>query len=270
MLAAGALALLLALGAATASGLTRRAATVTSPGDSAASNPTALATCSKGQQVLFGGVRSDTSNDGLSILKLNRVGGPRNWATSDFNYGPAFELSAVAYCGEGYDDLKVRKKSVLVEAVNASTDPPTEVTSKCRKGERIAFGGVNAQFVVDNADIYLSESARAGKRGWRVAALNFGADARLTAFAYCSRSAPKAKPVSSTLTLPGSVQGLVHANCPQGSRVAYGGFRADVTPANAFVLLRTLLLRHTRTWEVEAYNTNNSNPGDLTAIAYCV
>jgi hypothetical protein len=151
---------------------------------------------------------------------------------------------------------------------NDDEAPPTLVTAKCKRGERFAFGGFAYQ-AGEDVDPYLSDLRRAGKRRWVVGAFNFEGSPELTAIAYCSKHAPKTSTKSKTVTVPGDGEEVLRAKCGRNKRLRFGGYSADVTYNDAFVMLHGLARTSSRTWQVSARNDNLTSPGELTAYAYC-
>jgi hypothetical protein len=117
-------------------------------------------------------------------------------------------------------------------------------------------------------DAYLSKLRRKGKRGWQVGAFNFTGEAPLTAIAYCSKHAPRTTTVEETVNVESDGRGRVKAKCEGGERLAFGGYKADVTHSRAFILLRGSERTSARAWQVSARN-GNQGAGDLTAFANC-
>jgi hypothetical protein len=101
-----------------------------------------------------------------------------------------------------------------------------------------------------------------------VGAFNFTGEAPLTAIAYCSEHVPRTTAVEEKVTVESDGRGRVKAKCENGERLAFGGFKADVTQSRAFILLRGLERTSARAWQVNALN-GNQGAGELTAFAYC-
>jgi hypothetical protein len=226
----------------------------------------AKAKCPKGKRVVLGGFDFplDLADPTATHLKLD---GKRGWRAGIVNFAnDPTTLTSIAYCGK-LKGLKTRKETVTLP--DAGTDElPTTVAAKCRRGERLAFGGFNYGITEEN-NAYLSELRKVGKRGWQVGALNFADTAELTAIAYCSKHAPKTRTVSEIVTVEGNSEERLVAKCGKGKRLAFGGYSADVTTNDAFVLLHGLARTSAREWQVSARNDNASDAGNLTAYAYC-
>jgi hypothetical protein len=101
-----------------------------------------------------------------------------------------------------------------------------------------------------------------------VGAFNFTGEAPLTAIAYCSMHAPRTTTVEETVNVDPDGRGRVKATCAGGERLAFGGYKADVTHSRAFILLRGSEHTSARAWRVSARN-GSQGAGDLTAFAYC-
>jgi hypothetical protein len=239
----------------------------TGPGGTAS----ATARCPRGKRVVLGGLDVPLSVEDVTITHLKRAPG-RGWRAGAVNYDADEEatLMSIAYCGS-LKDIRARERTVKVPEQGQGERPVT-VTAQCRRGERLAFGG----FDYDQGpqpgqtnDTYLSELRRKGKRGWQVGAFNFTGEAPLTAIAYCSHHAPRTTTVEEGVNVDPSGRGRVQAKCEGGERLAFGGYKADVTHSRAFILLRSLKRTSGRAWQVSARNTNTQGAGDLTAFAYC-
>jgi hypothetical protein len=116
---------------------------------------------------------------------------------------------------------------------------------------------------------------RTTQRDWKVSGLNLGsksnAAGKLTAIAYCGKTA-KTTERSKTVTIPSSgTPGSVTTKCHRGEKLAFGGFNSEVTQSDAFILIDGLERASSRLWAANAINegTGSSAPGDLTAFAYC-
>lgn len=261
---------LLAIAALQADGrLITKTKTVTVPGDVGPdlAVASAKAKCPKGKRVVLGGFDVPIDYPDTTMTHL-RTAGKRGWRAGIVNYGTpeTTTLTSVAYCG-GLQGVKTRKKAVALPEADTDEAPGT-VTAKCHRGERLAFGGFDYDVTEDN-NAYLSELRKKGKRGWRVGALNFDGTAELTAIAYCSKHAPKTKTVSNVVTVDGGGEERLTAKCGASKRLAFGGYSADVTTNDPFVLLHGLRRTSARKWEVSARNDNGVSPGNLTAYAYC-
>jgi len=238
----------------------------TGPGGTAS----AKARCPRGKRVVLGGLDVPLSVEDVTITHLKLASG-RGWRAGAVNYDADEEasLTSIAYCGR-LKGIEARERTVKIPE-QGSGERPVTVTAQCRRGERLAFGGFDydqgAQPGVSN-DAYLSELRRMGKRGWQVGAFNFTGEAPLTAIAYCSTHAPRTTTVEETVNVDPDGRGRVKAKCDGGERLAFGGYKADVTHSRAFILLRSLERTSAGAWQVSARN-GNQGAGDLTAFAYC-
>jgi hypothetical protein len=200
----------------------------------------------------------------VSVSQFNREG-KRRWVAGVQNTSSDdIPLTSIAYCAK-LKGVKARSETVTVPTYTGS-DELTTVTAKCRRKERLAFGGVEQ---ATDGNLILDEARRSGKRGWLVGALNFDVPAPLTAIAYCSKQAPKTSTVSETVEVEGDGTELLTASCGRGERLAFGGYSGEATGNFAFLLLHGLSRESTRTWQVSAHNDNPVSAGELTAYAYC-
>jgi hypothetical protein len=243
--------------------IAERTATVTVPPQSF--DASAEARCPKGKRVVLGGF--DLAGDDTYVTHLKRDG-KRRWLAGAKNYDAdeTGTLASTAYCAK-LKGVKARTETVTVPT-QGTGDSPVTVEAKCRRKERLAFGGFDIATTADN-DAYLSDLRRIGKRGWLVGALNLSGSAPLTAIAYCSKDAPKTSTESETVTLAPSEAAELTARCGRGTRLAFGGFSADVINDAAFVIPQALARTGGRTWQVTARNDHPVVAGDLTAYAYC-
>ncbi|HXF00561.1 MAG TPA: hypothetical protein VN458_09465 [Solirubrobacterales bacterium] len=239
----------------------------TGPGGTAS----AKARCPEGKRVVLGGFEvSLRADDGYSThLKLD---GRRGWRAGAVNYDADERptLTSIAYCSR-LRGIKAREHTVRIPK-QGPTDSPVTVTARCHPGEQLAFGGFDYdQGAVpgESSDAYVSELRRTGKHGWRVGAFNFAHSAPVTAIAYCSKHAPRTTTEKKTVTVESNDVARVKAKCGRDKRVAFGGYRADVTFNDAFVSLHGLERTSARVWKVSAFNTNGTDAGQLTAYAYC-
>jgi hypothetical protein len=243
--------------------LTERTATATVPPDSL--DTSADARCPKGKRVVLGGF--DVAGDDTYVTHLKREG-KRHWLAGAKNYDgdETGTVAATAYCAK-LKGIKVRTETVSVPAQGIG-DAPVTVEAKCRRKERLAFGGFDITTTDDN-DAYLSDLRRIGKRGGLVGAFNFDSTAPLTAIAYCSKDAPKASTESETVTLAPSEDTQLTARCGRGERLAFGGFSGEVSVSDGFVVLKGLARTGGRGWRVTAREESSNFAGDLSAYAYC-
>jgi hypothetical protein len=99
------------------------------------------------------------------------------------------------------------------------------VTAKCKQGTKAVSGGFDSDIDEDDPDTaaiaaYMSRAE--GRRKWTSAGLNFLDPGELTSFAYCRDQ--KIKRRSEEETLGGSETETLTARCPNGTKVASGGF----------------------------------------------
>ena len=92
---------------------------------------------------------------------------------------------------------------------------------------------------------------------------------KVTAFAYCG-SGQLAGKAAAWKTLPPGSRSSVAAQCPKGTSVAAGGFRADIAPSGhgAAVYVDGLERVSARRWRASGIN-DGSAAGKLEARAYC-
>ena len=239
----------------------------TGPGGTAS----ATARCPEGKQVVLGGFKVPLGADDVFSTRL-KLAGERGWRAGAVNYDAdeTSRLTSIAYCSR-LKGLKTRERTVTIPKLGPN-DPPATVAAECGGGERLAFGGFDYdQGAVpgDTNDAYLSEMRRTGKRAWQVGAFNFAGKARLTAIAYCSKNAPATTAAQKTVTLGPSGKARLEVRCTRDERLKFGGYKADVTNSDAFVILHGLERTSARVLRVSALNANSQDPGDLTAYAYC-
>jgi hypothetical protein len=257
-------------------GLVKRTKTVDISG---VSKGHATAKCPKGRSVAVGGFKNTMAPGGnpeALLTGLQLAGRGRSWKDTGTNdRASTAQATSIAYCGRRRH-LAEREKTVTVPAATLPTSKPTNATAKCPKGKRVALGGIAASFspsFAPNAPaIWVSGMRRTTQRAWRVSGLNLGdGDGNLTSVVYCGK-APRTTERSRTVTIPSeNTPGSVTAKCHRGEKLAFGGFEADVTEDDEFVLINGLRRTSGRKWKANANNehTGSSAPGDLTALAYC-
>jgi hypothetical protein len=244
--------------------IAERTETVSAPPNDA--ETTVEARCPKGKRVALGGLAVPPGTDFLTPTELVREG-KRKWSAGVRNFGSDdARLTSIAYCGK-LKGIKARTETVQIPPLGEG-DAPVAAEAKCKRGERLAFGGFDYEVSADN-QAYVSQLSRAGKRGWVAAAFNFDDTAPLTAIAYCSKQAAKTTTHHKTVSVGGDEPGKATARCGRGEQLAFGGYRAEVHFIGAFVLLRGLARASARSWKVDAFNGNEVSAGDLTAFAYC-
>jgi hypothetical protein len=246
---------------------------------SALSKGHATAKCPQGKSVALGGFKNTMApgeNPEALLSGLQLAGRGRSWKDTGTNdSSTTAQATSIAYCGH-QRQLTKRTKSVTVPPGVDSTTKPTNATAKCPKGKRVALGGIAASFNPifgpTAPQIYVSGMKRTTQRAWKASGINLGeANGTLTSIAYCGK-APRTTERSKTVTIPSeSTPGSVTAKCHRGGKLAFGGFEADVNVDNEFVLINGLRRTSSRKWKANANNehTGSSQPGELTALAYC-
>jgi hypothetical protein len=242
----------------------------------------AAAKCPKGMAVVMGGFHNTLApdeNPEALLTGLHRSLSGRIWTDSATNdASEAANATSIAYCGRKRT-LDPVTNTVGVPSATGPSTLPTSVTAKCPRGQRVALGGVSTSidpvFSLSSDAVYLSQMRRTSKRSWKVSGLNLGGNtstAPLTAVAYCGK-APGATERSKTVSiLNHGNRGSATAKCHRGEKLAFGGFKADVTETDEFVLLNGLVRTSKRKWRAQAVNANTDTedrPGNLTAFAYC-
>jgi hypothetical protein len=147
-----------------------------------------------------------------------------------------------------------------------------DVTAKCKKGTKAVSGGFASENdPAGSGEAILPYMSRAeGGRKWTSAGVGISAvSGDLTSFAYCRDQ--KIKRRSDEETLSGGETDTVTATCPQGTKVASGGFDNPdfVLNGTDIVIFPTESLKTgKREWTVSATNLTG-NPGELMGQVNC-
>ena len=199
---------------------------------------------------------------------LGLTGNGRRMVATALSYSPTTDrVTSIAHCAQA-PELEVRKRSKSVGALGPGDEPAT-VRVSCRRGENLVYGGFAVRNAGGNFDAYPSESRRVGPRTWQAGTFNFLEEAKLIAYAFCSERAVRASMSKREVPVDGNAIRSARATCDGRKELAYGGWKADVTYSDAFVLMRAMRVRGGDAWKVRAKNDNASNAGALTSFAYC-
>lgn len=171
--------------------------------------------------------------------------------------------------------------SRIVTRTDTVTIPPKAkraATAMCPKGKSVVMGGFRNEIGAgDSPEVEPIGLTRPSKRAWKDSATDVFAPAGdATSIAYCGR-APRLTERRKTITLPAAKPASnqpagVTAKCPRGTRVAFGGFKADFDPHfglhTGAIWISSLRRGSNRTWTASGINLGNG-AGDLTSVAYC-
>jgi hypothetical protein len=150
-------------------------------------------------------------------------------------------------------------------------------TATCPKGKSVAMGGFRNEIATDDSpEVQPIGLTRPSKRTWKDSATNVFAPAGdATSIAYCGRSRKLTERTRTTVVpaaKPSTQPKSVTAKCPRGTRVAFGGFKADFDPNfgpnTGAIWISALRRGSNRTWRASGLNLGN-DAGKLTAVAYC-
>jgi hypothetical protein len=144
-----------------------------------------------------------------------------------------------------------------------------DVTAKCKKGTKAVSGGFDTDIDLSGpTPVILPYMSRAeGGRKWTSAGFNSGQPGELTSFAYCRDQ--KVKRSSDEETLSGGETETMTARCPQGTKVASGGFdNPDFGPSGSAILPGVSKKTGKREWTVSGTNLAGDS-GDLVAQVNC-
>jgi hypothetical protein len=143
------------------------------------------------------------------------------------------------------------------------------VTARCPRGQFLVGGGFQRTNFRSDGGNYITESKAAGQRAWTTTGSAYGSgQGELTAIAYCARmKRPILTEVASSPAPVGAGQStsVTTAPCPNGKRLAYGGFSAQ--GKNTF--FADGFFNPNNTWTVSNYGFFGASPG-LTAYGYCL
>lgn len=228
----------------------------------------AAARCPGGMHPVLGEIKVTTEGTTPQAHALGLTGKGRKMVATALSYSATTDkVTSIAHCDDA-PALEIRKRSKTVGELQPDDDAAT-VKASCRSGENLVYGGFAVRNAGGDFDAYPSESRRLGSRSWQAGTFNFLEEAKLIAYAFCSNRAPRASSSKRTVTIGGGARGSARAKCDRREELAYGGWKADVTYQDAFVLMRAMRVRGGDSWKVKAKNDNGSNAGSLTAFAYC-
>ena len=171
--------------------------------------------------------------------------------------------------------------SRLVTRTDTVTIPPKAkgaATAMCPKGKSVVMGGFRNEIGAgDSPEVEPIGLTRPSKRAWKDSATDVFAPAGdATSIAYCGR-APRLTERKKTIAIPAAKPSSnqpasVTAKCPRGTRVAFGGFKADFDPHfgphTGAIWISSLRRGSNRTWTASGINLGNG-VGNLTSVAYC-
>ncbi len=261
-------------GAAAAAGLTLVERSVTIKGRPPLSTSplpakSVTAPCPAGKHLALGGYAADLGLDptDAQIAPLAFARSHDGWRVRGVNGGQqAGTLTSLAWCGH--------RSPIDAQETKAARVGPGEsdsVTARCPSGERVVLGGASGELLDDGA-VLITAMRRTTKRSWQVRGANLqgSSSGRLTAIAYCGRSATK-EVVAEATVAPGTKAGVT-ARCPRGSRVRFGGFSApfDASDGKPGSVIGKLARGLAREWNLRAIaNPSNPNAVTIRAFAYC-
>jgi hypothetical protein len=171
--------------------------------------------------------------------------------------------------------------SRVVTRTQTVTVPPKAkraATAMCPKGKSVVMGGFRNEIGAGTGpEVQPIGLTRPSKRAWKDSATDVFAPAGdATSIAYCGR-APRLTERTKTISLPAAKPSSnqpasVTAKCARGTRVAFGGFKADFDPHfgahTGAIWVSSLRRGSNRTWTASGINLGNG-AGKLTSVAYC-
>jgi hypothetical protein len=257
----GALTTVLALGVIASGALAGAKLTTSSDSDIADGQTYAAATakCKPGAKAISGGFAMD---DYVFDVAQSFRTGARTWKVQAYNFtGDLQTLTTFAYCRD--ENLKSREATETI-AIGASGT----VKAKCGEGERAVSGGFDGELLSnpsggDGPYIQPGTSRKAGPRGWKVRAGNFGDDdATLSAQVNCREGRALATRKKSGTV--GDDPFAITAKCKRSQRVVSGGFSGpDLVGSNYLVPLVSKKAGK-RGWRL-----GGEADGEVTVYAYC-
>jgi hypothetical protein len=149
----------------------------------------AVAKCKRGETVLSGGF-SSPGDDQVAFPVESRRLSKREWGVT---WSPFVPMSLTAYAVCQKDAKKPAQATASISSIDNGGNGTA--TATCPKGTRVISGGFDQpDFAPPGTGILAPvDSLKAGKRGWRVTAHNYGpapAD-ELVAYAYCEKKRKK-------------------------------------------------------------------------------
>jgi hypothetical protein len=194
----------------------------------------ATAKCKKGLRAISGGFNgpgfdSSGSEGPYQIPLTSQRDSKREWSSSAYDDGDEGEFINYVKCSDELPKLKAKTATETVANGERGT-----ATAHCPKSGEAVSGGFVAGIddVAGDSVVYVSESRRAGKQGWRVAGLGSIDPLDLTAVAYCAKHKVGLRTRSA-----GTESGVHSANlsakakCKQGERALSGGFSGTLEGA---------------------------------------
>jgi len=207
----------------------------------------ATATCPSGQHVLFGGFKNGFA--GMRRTANNR------WTVYGEIFGSpsgavSIGLYSMAYCGYGPVPSKATS-TVVVRDIGSDRYESGSATARCPAGTVVVAGGFAT---TPGVAVMVTALERVAADLWRVTAyLGSATPTALTSIAYCG---PGPAPKLVSRTMENYVSGPVHATCPTGRHLVFGG-------AIAGTVLQTMRAKNQSTWTVGGFGA------PMTALAYC-
>jgi hypothetical protein len=153
----------------------------------------ATAKCKRGKKALSGGfaISEYDGSDSMSpivVVTRSLKQGEREWTVSAYNLGNDFgttrkgTLTAYVYCSRG----RAVKGRRAEEALAPSGFDGAE--ANCKRSQRLVSGGFDLKSDFQTTRAFIMTSRKAGKRSWRIAALNGPTTEHpVVAYAYCER-----------------------------------------------------------------------------------
>jgi hypothetical protein len=253
-------------------------ATVTSP---TTGTFTAIAQCPKGTKVVGGGFvlsAPSTTQDFLNPLESRREGN-KAWVVSAYRVdaagnGPAFTITAEAYCRSGLEKLSERSETeTILGTLNIATPNPT-----CPVGKSALAGGfsLTGPAMANSFHNYLYDSLMTGGVGWVMRSVNFASPPSTntyTGYVYCQKKrakAPKTVSGASAVATPAFSVGAADTASCSGKRDAFaGGFQLTQILPGGVILIVTESRHVGKAWHVAATRIQGSQPAGVTAHGYC-
>lgn len=169
--------------------------------------------------------------EGVYPHSYERLGAQRGWHFGAWLFDPGGGTPAARYvtvqavCGLGLVPMSAPHRTTFVKPGETRT-----VVARCPRGQYLMSGGFQRTDFLSYGGNYVTESRAIGPAAWQVSGHAFGNfGGELTAIAYCVRSKrPLLTEVSASTPLPfGESAQVTTPPCPQGLRLALGGFSAN-------------------------------------------
>jgi hypothetical protein len=158
------------------------------------------------------------------------------------------------------------------------TQSPGSASVKCPRGKTAVAANVVGEAGGSAAfpHITVNTLARTSARKVETKGYNYGERGKLTAIARC-KTRPKSTVESATASVPAATstsngQGTATAECPRGTGIVFGGFRAErdkAAPDYVFIYVTSARRTGGRSWTVTALNSSTGGSGTVEALAYC-